>query len=79
MRDEEALPNPDVMDSESAGTYKILTLRALVQIKLTAFRDKDRTHLRDLLDVGLIDDTWGKLYPPELAERLQLLVNTPGR
>jgi hypothetical protein len=78
VRAEEALPNPDVAESESAGPYKVLGLRALVQIKLTAFRDKDRTHLRDLLDVGLIDGSWGRHYPPELAERLQSLVDTPG-
>jgi hypothetical protein len=78
VRAEELLPNPDVDDSESAGAYKILSLRALVQIKLTAFRDKDRTHLRDLLEVGLIDATWGHYYPPELAGRLQQLVDTPG-
>lgn len=42
VRKEELLPNPDVKDSESAGPYKILSLRPLVQIKLTAFRDKDR-------------------------------------
>ena len=78
VRPEEVLPNPDVADSESAGPYRILSLRALVQIKLTAFRDKDRTHLRDLLEAGLIDEGWGKYYPLELAERLQQLVDTPG-
>ncbi|HEV2968906.1 MAG TPA: nucleotidyltransferase family protein [Pirellulales bacterium] len=78
VRSGEPLPNPDVTESEMAGQYKILSLRALVQIKLTAFRDKDRTHLRDLLDVGLIDSSWGQYYPPELAARLQQLVNTPG-
>jgi hypothetical protein len=79
VRAEEALPNPDVTDCESAGPYKILSLRALVQIKLTAFRDKDRTHLRDLLDVGLIDSAWEQHYPPELAARLRQLIDTPGR
>lgn len=78
VREEEPLPNPEVTESESAGAYKILSLRALVQIKLTAFRDKDRTHLRDLLEVGLIDANWGRHYPPELATRLQTLVDTPG-
>lgn len=78
VRPEEALPNPDVTDSESAGPYRIASLRALVQIKLTAFRDKDRTHLRDLLEVGLIDASWGQHYPPELAARLEQLVDTPG-
>jgi hypothetical protein len=78
VRPEEALPNPAVTDSEAADDYRILTLRALVQIKLTAYRDKDRTHLRDLLDVGLIDASWGEFYPLELATRLQALVDTPG-
>ena len=30
--------------------------QALVGVKLTAYREKDRLHLRDLLEVGLIDD-----------------------
>lgn len=77
VHSDEALPNPDVTDSESAGEYRILTLEALVRIKLTAFRDKDRTHLRDLLEVGLIDVTWCERFPPVLAARLQTLVDTP--
>ena len=56
---------------------QVLSLDALVQIKLTAFRTKDQMHLRDMLDVGLIDETWKARYPPELAERLQLLIDTP--
>lgn len=78
VRPDELLPNPDVADSEPADEYRVLSLPALVQIKLTAYRDKDRTHLRDLLDVGLIDAGWGRRYPPELAARLQALVDTPG-
>ena len=77
VRPEEALPNPDVTEAESTGTYKVLSLRALVQIKLTAYRDKDRTHLRDMLDVGLIDQTWVAHFPEPLAGRLQVLIDTP--
>jgi len=47
-------------------------------MKLTSFRDKDRTHLRDMIEVGLIDATWVARFPPPLAERLQLLLDTPG-
>ncbi len=79
VREEELLPNPDVSESESAGSYRVLSLAALVGIKLTAFRDKDRTHLRDLLEVGLIDATWCPRLLPELARRLQSLIDTPGR
>ncbi len=60
------------------GEYQVLALRALVQIKLTAYRDKDRTHLRDLLEVGLIDASWLPYYPAELADRLRVLIVTPG-
>ncbi|HZZ44049.1 MAG TPA: hypothetical protein VFE58_14025 [Tepidisphaeraceae bacterium] len=70
-------PNPDVSASESAGSYQVLSLDALVQIKLTAFRDKDRTHLRDMIDVGIIDPSWIKKYPPELGHRLQSLFDDP--
>ena len=46
-------------------------------MKLTGFRDKDRTHLRDLIDVGLVDTAWVKRFPRELAARLQSLLDTP--
>jgi hypothetical protein len=78
VREGEALPNPDVAQSIAAEEFRVLELRSLVGIKLTAYRDKDRTHLRDLLEVGLIDRTWTAYYPPELAARLVALVETPG-
>jgi len=77
VRPHEPLPNPDVTESELADRFRVLSLAALVRVKLTAFRDKDRTHLRDLLDVGLIDASWGAQLPSELAARLQSLIDTP--
>jgi hypothetical protein len=77
VRPDELLVNPDVTESVPSDHFLVLGLEALVRIKLTAFRDKDRTHLRDLLDVGLIDGSWCQKYPPELAGRLQSLVDTP--
>lgn len=77
VRAHEALPNPEVTEFVNADGYRILTLEALVGIKLTAFRDKDRVHLRDLLEVGLIDSTWLTRFPAALAERLQRLIDTP--
>jgi hypothetical protein len=46
-------------------------------MKLLSNRDKDRTHVRDLIGVGLIDGTWVAKLPPILAERLQGLLDTP--
>jgi hypothetical protein len=77
VRPHEALPNPDVTEAEPTAEFRVLSLAALVRIKLTAYRDKDRTHLRDLIDVGLVDESWCGRYPPELAERLRGLLETP--
>src|SRR5215212_3382823 len=60
-------PAPDLAATESHEAYKLLGLEPLVQMKLTSFRDKDRTHLRDMIEVGLIDRTWVTRLQPELA------------
>jgi hypothetical protein len=77
VRPHEAMPNPDVTQFVQLNQYRVLSLEALVQIKLTAFRRKDQVHLLDLLSVGLIDQSWTARYPPELAERLQSLIDDP--
>ncbi len=68
---------PDIDESEDADQFRVVTLDALVRMKLTAFRDKDRTHLRDLIDVGLLTPSIMGDLPAELRPRLQLLFDTP--
>lgn len=70
-------PSPDVSESESSGGLQLVSLPALVRMKLTSFRDKDRVHLRDLLEVGLIDASWCERLPPELASRLRIIIESP--
>lgn len=77
VRPHESLVNPDVTDSEDGERFRVLSLPAIVQIKLTAFRDKDRVHLRDMIDVGLIDAGWADRLPPELGARLTSLIDDP--
>jgi hypothetical protein len=77
VRESDPLPNPDVTDSEEADRFRIISLMALVQNKLTAYRDKDRTHLRDLIDVGLIAPSRVDRFEPPLSERLQELIDNP--
>jgi hypothetical protein len=77
VRDDSPAPAPDVTQSEAGDAFRLITLDALVLMKLTAFRDKDRTHLRDLIEVGLIDADWPKRFPDELGHRLQMLLETP--
>lgn len=73
----EPAKSPDVTDAEEAGSFRVLSLRAVVTIKLTAFRDKDRTHLRDLIEVGLVDRSWLTTLDGELRTRLQHLLDHP--
>lgn len=77
VRPGELAPNPDVGEAERAAEFMVLSLKSLVMIKLTAFRDKDRTHLRDLIEVGLVDSTWVATLPPALGDRLQSLLDDP--
>ena len=69
---------PDISEGlRSAAGFRILTLTALVRMKLTSFRDKDRVHLRDLHEVGLLDDELISGLPPDLRSRLQALLSDP--
>lgn len=79
VRPEYVEPTADVNDVETSadGTHRHLALEPLVRMKLTSNRDKDRTHIRDLIDVGLVDATWPARFVPELAARLQGILDTP--
>ena len=68
---------PDVSESENIQNHRTLTLEALVRMKLIAFRDKDRMHVRDMIDVELVDESWCHRLPPMLAARLKELLDTP--
>lgn len=77
IRDEYAFPAPDVTEYARVDRSRVLGLNALVRMKLTSFRDKDRVHLRDLLGVGLIGPEWVERFASPLKERLQLILDTP--
>ena len=68
---------PDVSESEDAESFRLLSLDALVRMKLTSYQDKDRVHLRDLMGVGLVDATWLERVPGALRPRLQELLDNP--
>ncbi|MBN2022476.1 MAG: hypothetical protein JW809_06740 [Pirellulales bacterium] len=68
------LPAPDVDESEPGSDFPVPTLDALVRMKLTSFRLQDQLHLVDLLEVGLIDETWRARLPEPLADRLVELI-----
>ena len=74
VRPDYPLPTPDVAEAEAGPDFPVPTLDALVRMKLTSFRLKDKVHLLDLLDVGLIDESWCGRFPPEIAARLEELI-----
>lgn len=77
VREEYVTPAAGVEESESTDRFRVVTLEALVRMKLTSFRDKDRTHLRDMIAVGLVDSMWTRHLIPVLAARLQQLLDDP--
>lgn len=77
VRPEYLSPAPDIHESEASDQFRLLNLDALVRMKLTSFRRKDQMHLYDMIDVGLLDRDWLVRLPPELAPRLQELLDNP--
>lgn len=77
VRETDVAPVPDIEPHAWLNQSRTLPLERLVQMKLTAFRDKDRVHIRDMISINLIDDTWPERYPPVLAQRLQELLSDP--
>lgn len=77
VRQEYVCPAPGVDEFDSSGNFRVVDLEALVRMKLTSFRRKDQVHVLDLIELGLVDDAWPARFPPELAARLQELLDTP--
>jgi hypothetical protein len=77
LRADHPLPLPGLITIDDPAGFRVITLDALVHMKLLSNRDKDRTHVRDLIGVGLIDRSWLARLPPLLAERLQGILDTP--
>lgn len=80
VRPQYPLPSPTVDEREqlAPGIY-VVPLAGLVRMKLMANRDHDRAHLRDMIDVGLVDRALVAGLPTELASRLETLLTEQGR
>lgn len=77
VREADLMAATDVDDSVIVDSHRTLSLAALIRMKLNVFLRKDQMHLIDMLDVGLIDASWVRELPPELAPRLQELLDNP--
>ena len=78
IRPEYELPAPDLAEIErSERGFCVISLEALVRMKLTSYRLKDQVHLQDLANVGLVDRTWLDKVPATLRQRLQRILDNP--
>lgn len=80
VKPEYVLPSPAIEEREALEPGKqVVALAGLVRMKLLANRDQDRVHLRDMIDVGLVDRPMLQGLPEELANRLNALLIQAGR
>lgn len=77
VKADDVVPAPDITESEPGDSFRVVSLEALVRMKLVANRLKDQVHLQDFIEVGLIDATWPARFPAELAARLQHILDNP--
>ena len=74
------LPSPTVDERVELEPGKFaISLPGLVRMKLLANRDQDRLHLRDLIEVDLIDRSMLAALPEPLLARLEALLRDAGR
>ncbi len=77
VRSEDPAPAPEVTEAEATPTFRVVAFESLVRMKLTSFLRKDQVHLLDMLEVGLLDETWLSRLPAPLSERLKELLDNP--
>ncbi len=80
VRPEYPLASPTVDERQMLEPGKhVVSLAGLVRMKLLANRDFDRVHLRDLIEVGLVDRALLQTLPPDLASQLDALLSETGK
>src|SRR5262245_37722244 len=55
VRADDPLPSPDLTTIDDPAGYRVMTLEALVYMKLLSNRRKDQVHVEDMIGVGLVD------------------------
>ncbi len=76
-RPDHLLPAPKIETVDDQASFRVITLESLLLMKLMSNRRKDQVHVEDMIGVGLIDVSWLPKLPPQLAERLKQILDTP--
>lgn len=78
IKKHDAHPAPEIVKGiRSPEGVDAIQLRELLILKLIAFRDIDRVHIRDMIRVGLIDDAVADQIPAELRPKLEEIRANP--
>ncbi|MGL5018815.1 MAG: hypothetical protein ACRDBP_11820 [Luteolibacter sp.] len=71
-------PSPTVEEIDAGHSdFRLVDLEALVTMKLTSNRRKDQVHLLDMIEIGMLDESWLERVPASLRDRLQALLDDP--
>lgn len=70
---------PDIEPQATSDSHPFprVGLEGIVRMKLTAWRTHDRTHLYDMVNIGVLNESMVQWYEGELADRLQWLFDNP--
>jgi hypothetical protein len=80
VRPDYELPSPPIdQRQELSPGLPVVSLPGLVRMKLLSNRDRDRVHLTDMIEVGLVGREMLEGLTPELARRLEGLLSEAGR
>jgi hypothetical protein len=80
VRPEYELPSPPIDErQELSPGLTVVSLAGLVRMKLLSNRDRDRVHLTDMIEVGLVGREMLDGLTPELTRRLEKLLSEAGR
>ena len=78
VRAHEAHSAPALVASDRAADgFAVIDLKSLLTMKLTAYRDKDKVHLRDMLDLSMITPELEAQLAADLRERLDFIRANP--
>lgn len=78
-RDAQAIPNPFIRPDNrtlQGREVAVIALEDLIRMKLSAYRDKDRVHVRAMDAAGLINAQIERSLPGELQTRLRHIRET---
>jgi hypothetical protein len=76
-RPDHSLPAPEILTVKDPANFHVIALETLVAMMLISNCNEDWMYLRDLIGVGLIDASLLPKLPPELANRLKQILDTP--